>query len=57
MIDKESLTTLITVDGGIDEINVRKLSALGVSNFVVGSRIFKDGKVKENIQTIKKSIY
>lgn len=56
VIDKEALQTIITVDGGVDGINGKKLSQLGVSNFIVGNRLFQNNRVKENIALLKQSI-
>lgn len=55
VIDREKLETIITVDGGVNEFNVGKLSKYGVSNFVIGSRLFENGTVAKNIQTIRNS--
>jgi ribulose-phosphate 3-epimerase len=56
VIDQKELSTIITVDVGVDEFNGKRLSALGVTNFVIGNRLFRDGKLKENMAKIKESI-
>lgn len=46
----------IEVDGGVSENNIIELKKAGVSNFVVGSAIFKDGDTASNIERLKSQI-
>lgn len=47
---------LIEVDGGVSKNNIKELKKAGVSNFVVGSAIFKHGDPIENIENLKREI-
>ncbi len=42
----------ISVDGGINEENIKELQKVGAERFVVGSAIFADGAVKENYKNL-----
>lgn len=47
---------IIQVDGGVDASNIRKLMDLGASSFVAGSAVFRDGKIKENIDALRNEL-
>lgn len=47
---------LIEVDGGISAGNIKKVIAAGANVIVAGSAVFKDNKIKENIDLLKGSI-
>ncbi len=40
---------VIQVDGGIDKGNIKKLIDLGVTDIVMGSAVFKNGNIRENL--------
>ncbi|MCE5333692.1 MAG: ribulose-phosphate 3-epimerase [Desulfobacteraceae bacterium] len=52
MIDDGGLSTLLQVDGGVNEKTVGELSAAGVDVFVAGSAVFRGG-YEENIRKLK----
>ncbi len=52
-INKQSLTTLIEVDGGINQDTAKKCIEAGVDVLVAGSYVFK-GNIKENIDSLWK---
>ncbi|MCM8710576.1 ribulose-phosphate 3-epimerase [Clostridium sp. SYSU_GA19001] len=45
---------LIEVDGGIDSSTIGKVVSSGANVIVAGSSIFKENKIKENIETLKR---
>lgn len=47
---------IIQVDGGVDASNIRRLRDLGASSFVAGSAVFRDGKIKENIDALRNEL-
>ena len=51
IIDKNDYNTLIEVDGGVNNENLRQLKEAGVDIFVAGSYIFKS---KDPAETVKK---
>lgn len=44
---------LIQVDGGVDRSNVSEVIKAGANVIVAGSAVFGDGKLKENIKTLR----
>jgi len=46
-------STLLSVDGGVNIQNINQISDAGANTFVVGSYLYKDGNIKQNIQNIK----
>jgi ribulose-phosphate 3-epimerase len=54
LAEKSNKNLLIEVDGGVDASNTKELIAAGANVLVAGSAVFKGGKVKENIENIKK---
>ncbi|MFA5052158.1 MAG: ribulose-phosphate 3-epimerase [Patescibacteria group bacterium] len=48
--------TLIGVDGGINEQTIGQLVSAGVDWFCVGSALFKDGKVPENLLKLQEQL-
>jgi len=46
---------LIEVDGGIDSNNIGEIVKCGANVIVAGSVVFKDGKIKENINKLRGS--
>jgi len=46
---------LIEVDGGIDSNNIGEIVKCGANVIVAGSAVFKDGKIKENINKLRGS--
>lgn len=54
--EKYNKDLLIQVDGGIDASNIKKVVDAGANVIVAGSAVFKDGKVKENIAALRKSL-
>ena len=56
-IDKNSLSTVIEIDGGIDESNARRLVSAGVDILVIGSAFFgayDRGALTEKVQGMKR---
>ncbi|MDD7793747.1 ribulose-phosphate 3-epimerase [Clostridium sp. 'White wine YQ'] len=54
--EKTNTDLLIQVDGGIDSSNIKSVVDAGANVIVAGSAIFKDGKLKENIDLLRESI-
>lgn len=44
---------MIEVDGGIDNNNIGEIVKCGANVIVAGSAVFKDGKIKENIEQLR----
>lgn len=53
IIDKNNYNTLIEVDGGVKEDNLRDLKEAGVDIFVAGSYIFKSQNPEETVKKMK----
>ncbi len=53
--DKE-LSTLIEIDGGVNDKTIKDISDAGVNIFVAGSAIFKSGDYKKTIDGFRKLI-
>jgi ribulose-phosphate 3-epimerase len=53
MIDEKNLNTLIEIDGGINEKNIKKLNEAGVDVFVVGNAIFSSENPKKMIRELR----
>lgn len=53
MIDEQGLDTLIEIDGGVSQLNARKLIDAGANVLVAGSAIFKAENPTEMISTLK----
>jgi len=51
--NKMKSSTLLSVDGGVNIQNINQISDAGANTFVVGSYLYKDGNIKQNIQNIK----
>lgn len=47
---------MIQVDGGVDKNNIKEIVACGANVIVAGSAVFKDGKIKENIEELRREI-
>lgn len=56
MIQDRGLTTLIEVDGGVNEKNIKNISDAGADVFVAGSAIFKSPDYKKTISTFRELI-
>jgi ribulose-phosphate 3-epimerase len=56
MIQKKGLTTLIEIDGGVNEKNIESISAAGADAFVAGSAIFGSQNYKKTINNFRKKI-
>ena len=41
MIDEQGLDTLIEIDGGVTDQNIKQLAEAGANVFVAGSHVFK----------------
>lgn len=55
-IMKEKLSTIIAVDGGVNNLNIQFMMNSGVTNFVIGNMLFQNGEVQENINLVKEAI-
>ncbi|MGB9498406.1 MAG: ribulose-phosphate 3-epimerase [Dissulfuribacterales bacterium] len=53
MIQIKGLSTLIQIDGGVNETTIREISAAGVDVFVAGSAIFGSKDYQRTIQNLK----
>lgn len=56
MIDEAGLSTLLEVDGGVNDETVGELAEAGVDVFVAGSAVFKGGDYAGNIRRLKEKI-
>lgn len=56
MIQKNGLTTLIEIDGGVNEKTIKSISDAGVDVFVAGSAIFGSDDYKKTITGFKELI-
>lgn len=54
--EKKSLSYLIQVDGGIGPDTAPLAVAAGSDVLVAGSAVFRNGRIKENIKSIRKSL-
>lgn len=50
---KMKFSSLLSVDGGVNIQNINQIAAVGANTFVVGSYLYKDSNIKQNIQSIK----
>ena len=53
IIQDRGLSTLIEVDGGVNEKTIKKISEAGAEVFVAGSAIFKSPDYKNTISTFR----
>ncbi len=53
MIEKKGLSTLIQIDGGVNEKTIYSISKAGADVFVAGSAIFGTGDYKKTIKKLK----
>jgi len=53
MIDEKSLSTMIQIDGGVNEKTIYSISEAGADVFVAGSAIFGTGDYKKTIKNLK----
>ena len=53
MIEKAGTNTLIEVDGGVNDKNVKELAEAGCDIVVAGSYVFKSGDYKQAIDSLK----
>jgi ribulose-phosphate 3-epimerase len=56
MIRERGLTTLIEIDGGVNENTIKNISDAGVDVFVAGSAIFKSPDYKKTIDRFRELI-
>jgi ribulose-phosphate 3-epimerase len=56
MIRDRGLSTLIEIDGGVKEQNIKNISDAGVDVFVAGSAIFKSPDYKKTIDRFRELI-
>ncbi len=56
MIQDRSLSTLIQIDGGVNERTIEEISQAGVDSFVAGSAIFGSKDYKKTIDSFRKKI-
>ena len=56
MIQDQELTTLIEIDGGVNENNIKSISTAGVDVFVAGSAIFNSSDYKKTIDRFRELI-
>ncbi len=54
MIDDLGLDTLIEIDGGVTDLNIKKLADAGANVFVAGSHVFKSENQPETISNLKR---
>lgn len=53
MIDEQGLNTLIEIDGGVTDRNIKQLVDAGANVFVAGSHVFKSDDQKNTIKELK----
>ena len=53
MIDEQDLNTLIEIDGGVTDKNIKQLVDAGANVFVAGSHVFKSDDQKNTIKELK----
>lgn len=53
MIDEQGLNTLIEIDGGVTDKNIKQLVDSGANVFVAGSHVFKSDDQKNTIKELK----
>jgi ribulose-phosphate 3-epimerase len=53
MIDEQGLPTLIEIDGGVTDKNIKQLVDAGANAFVAGSHVFKSSNPKDTIKNLK----
>ena len=53
MIDEQGLDTLIEIDGGVTDQNIKKLADAGADVFVAGSHVFKSENQPNTITKLK----
>lgn len=53
LIKEKASSAIIQIDGGIGEDNIDRLIELGVKDIVMGSAVFKNGNITENLQKFK----
>ena len=53
MIDEQGLNTIIEIDGGVTDKNIKQLVACGANAFVAGSHVFKSANPTETIKQLK----
>jgi len=56
MLQDRGLSTLIQVDGGVNEKTIAEISQAGVDIFVAGSAIFRSKDYKKTIESLRKKI-
>ena len=56
MLEDRGLSTLIQVDGGVNEKTIAEISQAGVDVFVAGSAIFRSKDYKKTIESLRKKI-
>lgn len=56
LIDRQQLSTLIQVDGGVDQSNYKKLVEAGADVLVAGSSVFKADDPLQMIENLKRPI-
>jgi ribulose-phosphate 3-epimerase len=56
MIQDRGLSTLIEIDGGVNEKTIKDISDAGADVFVAGSAVFKSPDYKKTIETFRKLI-
>jgi len=56
MLEDRELSTLIQVDGGVNEKTIAEISQAGVDVFVAGSAIFRSKDYKKTIESLRKKI-
>jgi len=56
MLQDRGLSTLIQVDGGVNEKTIAEISQAGVDVFVAGSAIFRSKDYKKTIESLRKKI-
>lgn len=52
-ITDEQLSTIITVDGGVNAGSIAEILRFGANNLVIGTMLFANGPIKNNIEEVK----
>ncbi|MCT8976873.1 ribulose-phosphate 3-epimerase [Clostridium sp. CX1] len=54
--DKLNPSLMIEVDGGVGKDNIKEVAQCGANVIVAGSAVFKDGRIEENIEALRREV-
>lgn len=56
LIKQESLSAILSVDGGVNETTIPDVLRSGAKNLTIGTMLFANGKIRENVATVQSFI-